>query len=68
METYTYKIDGMSCEHCVKSITEEVEKISGATDVKVDLASETLTLKADHDPAQEVDEAVDEAGAYSVVS
>ncbi|EGB15785.1 Heavy metal transport/detoxification protein [Pseudodesulfovibrio mercurii] len=32
----TVKVKGMSCQHCVKSVTETMEKL-GARDVKVDL-------------------------------
>ncbi|MCJ2165422.1 MULTISPECIES: cation transporter [unclassified Pseudodesulfovibrio] len=36
------KVKGMSCQHCVKSVTETMEKI-GATDVSVDLLSGDVT-------------------------
>ena len=34
----TVKIEGMSCQHCVKAVTKALEAIPGVTDVKVDLA------------------------------
>ena len=43
-------VDGMSCEHCVKSIKTAVGALSGVTEVSVDLAAKTVTVK--HDPAQ----------------
>lgn len=36
------KVKGMSCQHCVKSVTEAMEKL-GAKDVKVDLLSGDVT-------------------------
>ncbi|WP_316898505.1 cation transporter [Pseudodesulfovibrio indicus] len=32
----TVKVKGMSCQHCVKSVTEAMEKL-GAKDVRIDL-------------------------------
>ena len=63
MTTQTFTVTGMSCDHCVRAVTEEVAKLPGAQDVAVDLASGSLTVaSADGlDPA-EVAAAVDEAG------
>ena len=61
--TSTYTVVGMTCGHCVASVTEEVSKIDGVTNVDVDLASGEVTVEAE----QPVDDeafaaAVDEAG------
>ncbi|GAB6984111.1 heavy-metal-associated domain-containing protein [Nocardioides pyridinolyticus] len=59
----TYTVTGMTCEHCVASVTEEVEEISGVTDVRVDLASGALAVTSDRPLADdEVRAAVVEAG------
>lgn len=63
MATQTYTVTGMTCSHCVNSVSAEVGKIPGVTDVRVDLASGAVTVTSD----QPVDEtavaaAVDEAG------
>jgi len=65
--TSTYTVDGMTCGHCVSSVTEEVAQIPGVTDVKVDLASGSVTVTSQGpvDPAA-VQAAVDEAG-YELV-
>jgi copper chaperone len=42
--TSTYTVTGMTCGHCVASVTEEVQEISGVEDVQVVLESGTLTL------------------------
>jgi len=39
----TVTIKGMSCQHCVASVTKALEAIDGVTDVKVDLAAKTAT-------------------------
>jgi copper chaperone len=66
--TATYTVSGMTCAHCVSSVTEEVTKIPGVTDVQVDLSSGAVIIASDTpvDPAA-VKDAVDEAG-YELVS
>lgn len=63
MSTATYTVTGMTCEHCVASVTEEVSEIDGVRDVTVDLASGALTVASDEPvPAEAVEAAVREAG------
>lgn len=35
----TLKIEGMTCGHCVSSVTEELQDITGVETVKVDLVA-----------------------------
>lgn len=42
----TVKVKGMSCQHCVNSVTEAMEKL-GAKDVSVDLLSGDVTYTED---------------------
>jgi copper chaperone len=67
MTTTTYTIKGMTCGHCVSSVSDEVGRLPGVTDVRVDLAAGTATVTSDQllDP-QAVRAAVDEAG-YELV-
>lgn len=67
METKTYTVEGMTCGHCVSSVSAELARIPGVSDVQVDLASGAVTVTSQ----QPVDEAavraaVDEAG-YQLV-
>jgi copper ion binding protein len=67
MQTKTYTVSGMTCGHCVSSVSAEVGQIPGVTEVQVDLASGAVTVTS----AQPVDDAavraaVDEAG-YQLV-
>ena len=58
-----YTVVGMTCGHCVTSVTEEVSEIAGVRDVSVDLASGALTFNSDQPvPRDAVDAAVREAG------
>ena len=66
--TATYTVSGMTCGHCVSSVTEEVTSIPGVTDVQVDLKSGAVTVISEA-PLEEaaVKAAVDEAG-YELLS
>ncbi|HEX8511379.1 MAG TPA: heavy-metal-associated domain-containing protein [Propionibacteriaceae bacterium] len=66
--TSTYTVTGMTCSHCVASVTEEVTKIPGVTDVQVDLATGAVTV-ASQSPVDNtaVRDAVEEAG-YELVN
>ena len=41
----TVRIKGMTCSHCVQSVTTALTKLGGITDVHVDLASGRVTYK-----------------------
>ncbi|WP_017607298.1 heavy-metal-associated domain-containing protein [Nocardiopsis xinjiangensis] len=61
--TAVYAVDGMSCGHCVDSVTEEVTEVPGVTDVAVDLEGKKVTVTSEGtvDDAA-VRAAIDEAG------
>jgi len=59
----TYNVTGMTCAHCVSSVTEEVQEIPGVDDVDVVLDTGVLTVTS----SQSLDDAavraaVEEAG------
>ena len=66
MSTQTVAVQGMTCGHCVKAVTEEVSAIPGVTDVAVDLVNggtSTVTITATEPVSDEaVAAAIDEAG------
>lgn len=43
----TYTVAGMTCGHCVTSVTEEVRAIPGVQEVDVMLETGTLTVSSD---------------------
>ena len=49
MEKIVLKVDGMSCEHCVKAVTNAVSGVSGTADAKVDLENGSASFS--YDPA-----------------
>jgi copper ion binding protein len=63
----TYTVAGMTCNHCVMSVREEVGEIAGITDVDVDLATGRLTVAGEDISDEAVKAAVAEAG-YEVVA
>lgn len=66
MTTTTVNVSGMTCQHCVTSVTEELQEVDGVQDVQVDLvaggdSAVTITSDRDLDEAA-VRSAVEEAG------
>lgn len=63
MSTATYTVTGMTCGHCVTSVTEEVSEVPGVSDVEVELESGQLTVTSDA-PVESaaIRAAVEEAG------
>ena len=62
-QTATYTVTGMTCGHCVASVTEEVQEIPGVENVDVDLPTGAVTVTS----AEPLDDAaikaaVEEAG------
>lgn len=69
--TTTINVSGMTCGHCINSVTEELTGIKGVENVAVDLnaggiSEVTITSTQALDPS-EIGEAVAEAG-YLVVA
>jgi copper chaperone len=60
-------IAGMTCNHCVLSVTEEVSAVPGVTAVTVDLASGRMTVDGEGYSDDAVKAAVAEAG-YEVIA
>ncbi len=70
-KTTTINVSGMTCGHCVSSVTEELTELKGVENVSVDLntggiSEVTITSTLTLDLA-EISEAVAEAG-YLVVA
>ena len=61
--TQSYTVTGMTCSHCVASVTEEVQEIPGVQGVDVVLETGSLTVTSE-EPVEDaaVKAAVEEAG------
>ena len=68
MTTTTYKVTGMTCEHCANAVTSEVGALDGVSTVAVQLVpngvSTVTVTSAAALPDAEVSAALDEAGGY----
>ena len=49
MDKITLKVNGMSCEHCVKAVNNALTGIAGVSDITVSLKDGTASFN--HDPA-----------------
>ncbi len=71
MVEQSYLVSGMTCDHCVTAVRDEVAKVYGVIDVQVELvpgAVSTVLVSSEQPVAESsVREAVDEAG-YQVVA
>ena len=70
LTTNTYEVTGMTCGHCVSSVSEEVSRLDGVTNVDVELitggASRVTVSSTDVLDRETVAAAIDEAG-YELV-
>jgi copper chaperone CopZ len=70
MTTQVFKVSGMTCGHCVASVTEEISEIDGVSKVTIELVPEGVSdVSVDSADALDVEAvraAVDEAG-YELV-
>lgn len=66
MTTETYTVSGMTCEHCVSAVTEELTAVPGVNGVDVDLhpGEDSRVSVTSENPLdlEQVRAAVDEAG------
>ena len=60
-------VTGMTCGHCVMSVTEELEEVDGVRGVAIDLPSGAVTVLSERELRRdEIEAAVSEAG-YQLV-
>jgi copper ion binding protein len=61
--TETFRVEGMTCDHCRNAVTTEVSAVPGVQAVTVDIGAGTVTVSADQPVNQsDIAAAVDEAG------
>jgi copper chaperone CopZ len=64
--TQTYTVIGMTCGHCVASVTEEVQEIPGVEDVDVVLETGSLTVTSAEPVEGAAVQAAVEAAGYQL--
>ncbi len=62
-----YAVRGMTCEHCVASVREELSEVAGVTAVTVDLTTGRVRVTGEDFTDEAIRAAVDEAGYVLVV-
>jgi copper chaperone len=62
-----YSVPGVSCQHCVGAVTEEVEQVPGVESVVVDLDSKRVKVNGTSIDDGAVRAAIDDAG-YDIAS
>lgn len=60
-KTQTFDVTGMTCDNCVKHVTEALQQVPGVTAVQVDLATNSAQVEGDFEERQIV-EAIEEEG------
>ena len=69
MTTATFTATGMTCQHCVNSVTKEVTELAHVTSVTVDLPTGKIIVDSDAPLlTEEVIAAIDKAGYPAVLS
>jgi copper chaperone len=57
-----YSVTGMHCAHCKAAVREEVEQVTGVTDVDVDLETKVVRVRGENVSDADVRAAIEEAG------
>lgn len=61
-ETLTYRVPGLSCEHCRAAVTSEVGAVAGVESVAVDLEAKLVTVSGSGLGDAAIRAAIDAAG------
>lgn len=63
MTTQTYQVPDVSCDHCVRAITDELTKLPGVRQVGVDIDTKRVTVEHDGSVSdQQLRDGIEEAG------
>jgi copper chaperone len=64
MEKVTLNVQGMSCDHCVKTVEGSVGELNGVSSVKVNLKANTVDVEYNNQEVSldKIKEAIDDQG------
>lgn len=68
MVEQTYKVPDVSCEHCVRAITGELEKLGGVDAVQVDIPTKIVTVRHDGSVSEDAIRAGIEEAGYEIAA
>ena len=60
--TITYRVPGMTCDHCTRAVSSELGAIAGVGRVEVDLETKLVTVTGEGLDDARLRAAIDEAG------
>lgn len=66
-QTIELAITGMTCDHCVRSVTNAVQDVPGVSEAKVSLESNSAVIKGEAIDIKKVLEAIEEEGYEAAV-
>ncbi len=61
-ETITYRVPGMTCDHCTRAVSSELGAVDGVARVEVDLGTKLVTVTGEGLDDAQLRAAIDEAG------
>ena len=69
METTLLRVEGMTCAHCVKAVTDALNALSGVTGATLDLAKQSAEVRHDPGvcPVNRIIQAVEEEGYTAAI-
>lgn len=65
--TTTYEVRGMTCDHCVETVSHAVRALPGVAAVEVDLSTGQVEVSGEQPPSAEVVRAAVEEVGYEFV-
>jgi copper chaperone CopZ len=70
MTSVTYQVTGMTCEHCARTVTQELTGLNAVRDVRIDLRpggySSVTVVSEEPLQAEAIARALEEAGDYQL--
>ncbi|MDD2378052.1 MAG: copper chaperone CopZ [Bacilli bacterium] len=69
MEKIVLQVEGMSCDHCVKSIKKSVNELPGVAQVEVSLSDKTVMVEYDNTKVkvEQIKSVIEEQG-YEIIA
>jgi copper chaperone len=62
LDSITYSVPGMHCDHCVAAVAQELSAVGGVEAVDVDLATKLVVVTGEGLDDEALRAAIDEAG------
>ncbi len=67
-QTIQLKIEGMTCDHCVRSVTNAVKDVAGVAEARVSLETNSAVVEGEQIDVARIIEAIEEEGYTASVN